>query len=121
MEFQQNQQVKTTTQYWGYRELSAEELQCVGGGDDSDRDAGDSYGGNSNTSNTGNTDASLGMCSRSEYSISSAQAEALANSFGGITKGGWEAVNGLLGNIRAGIFDGGWFGGNFGGGDSGGR
>ena len=31
----------TTTQYWGYRELSADELLAVGGGDGGDADAGD--------------------------------------------------------------------------------
>jgi hypothetical protein len=39
-------EVQTTTQYWGYRELTVDEIQYVGGGDDGgDSGGGDSGGG----------------------------------------------------------------------------
>lgn len=41
MELQKHEEVKTTTQYWGYRELSANELLDVGGGGDF---SGDGFG-----------------------------------------------------------------------------
>lgn len=34
METQQHEEVRTTTSYWGYRELSADEIYEVGGGGD---------------------------------------------------------------------------------------
>jgi hypothetical protein len=34
MELQKNTEVKSTTHYWGYRELTAAELLLVSGGDD---------------------------------------------------------------------------------------
>jgi hypothetical protein len=43
MEMQKREEVKTTTNYWGYRELSANEVQEVGGGGDF---SGDGFGGN---------------------------------------------------------------------------
>ncbi len=39
MELQTNEEVTSTTRYWGYRELTAAELLHVSGGDDSDHDS----------------------------------------------------------------------------------
>jgi hypothetical protein len=44
MELQQHEEVKTTTNYWGYRELSANEIAEVGGGGDF---SGDGFSGGS--------------------------------------------------------------------------
>jgi hypothetical protein len=50
MELKQHEQAKTTTQYWGYRELTTDELLRVGGGDDGDGDGdGDGDDGDSGT------------------------------------------------------------------------
>lgn len=63
MELQKYDEPRTTTHYWGYRELSADELLMVGGGDVGDYgDGGDrGYGDGSNYGGSGGeADASLG-------------------------------------------------------------
>lgn len=63
MKIQNNEQVKTTTHYWGYRELTVEEMYMVGGGGDFSGDgfgAGqDGYAGGGPNSYGGNTSGSL--------------------------------------------------------------
>jgi hypothetical protein len=48
MELQTNEEIISTTHYWGYRELTAAELICVSGGSDGDGDGtgGDTAGSN---------------------------------------------------------------------------
>ena len=49
MELKKQDEPRTTPRYWGYRELSADELLTVGGGNENDGDGGDTGGGNAAT------------------------------------------------------------------------
>jgi hypothetical protein len=72
MEMQQHEEVKTTTNYWGYRELSANEIQEVGGGGDF---SGDGFGGNTgygassytSYASTQGSNSALGICPAIAY------------------------------------------------------
>lgn len=99
MAMSKNEESKTTTHYWGYRELSAEELLKVGGGDgdgDGDGDGGDSGGGDCGGGDCGDGGADgggygdgeegglsadgvaaddVGMCMASSYSDDNANAQ----------------------------------------------
>jgi hypothetical protein len=87
-------EVQTTTQYWGYRELTADEIHYVGGGDDGgDGGGGDSGGGDSGGGGDygdggdyggGYSDAGLS----SDYGSQIADSGPSFNSMEGATSGG---------------------------------
>jgi hypothetical protein len=52
MELQKNTEVKSTTHYWGYRELTAAELLLVSGGEDGGGDGGNDGGGHGDADNS---------------------------------------------------------------------
>lgn len=65
MELKKNEESRTTTHYWGYRELSAEELLMVGGGEDGG-DAGDAGDGGGDAGGMGAAADAAG-CMAAEY------------------------------------------------------
>lgn len=70
MELQQHEEVKTTTNYWGYRELSANEITEVGGGGDF---SGDGFSGGSDgyasaaSSQSANAAQALALAQQLQY------------------------------------------------------
>jgi hypothetical protein len=80
MEMQQHEEVKTTTNYWGYRELSANEIEEVGGGGDF---SGTGFGGNTGYGASSYTSYASSQGSNSNV-ITSAQALALTQLVRGI-------------------------------------
>ena len=60
MELRNQEEPRITPRYWGYRELSADELLAVGGGNENDGDGGDASAGDGAASSAGEADASLG-------------------------------------------------------------
>jgi hypothetical protein len=94
MEMQQHKEVKTTTNYWGYRELSANEIAEVGGGGDF---IGDGFGGNTGYGASSYTSYASSQGSNSNV-VTSAQALALAQmlqyatGFGAAGSGPWQAA-----------------------------
>jgi hypothetical protein len=83
MEMQQHEEVKTTTNYWGYRELSANEIEEVGGGGDF---SGTGFGGNTGYGASSYTSYASSQGSNSNV-ITSAQALAIAQLTGMIPGG----------------------------------
>jgi hypothetical protein len=74
MEMQQHEEISTTTNYWGYRELSANEIDVVSGGGDF---SGDGFGGHTGYGSSSYTSYASSQPSNSN-GISNAQALALA-------------------------------------------
>jgi hypothetical protein len=86
MQMQQHEEVKTTTNYWGYRELSANEIEEVGGGGDF---SGDGFGGNTGYGASSYTSYASSQPSNSETSAAAQQrALDLAILVGGMTRAG---------------------------------
>jgi hypothetical protein len=102
MELKEYESTKTTTKYWGYRELTADELLQVGGGDDGDGPGGD----DGDDGDDSGADADSNMCMAADFGVITAdQAMSLTNSVIGIAQGGFgaNAIGGLLGNISTGV------------------
>jgi hypothetical protein len=77
MELIKNGQTRSTPHYWGYRELSADELLCVGGGEDGGggADGGGFGGGNYGGYSGGGYSASGGWDANSYYSPNTSGAQ----------------------------------------------
>ena len=97
----------TTTQYWGYRELTADELKKVGGGDD----GGDAGDGDGDADADADADADSDSVDVAECAapaptnstISESQANSLAQSVAAITGGFVSAATAFAGNISTGV------------------
>lgn len=97
MELQIHEEVRNTTSYWGYRELSANEIQEVGGGGDF---SGDGFGGN-----TGYGASSFTNYSSNQQAIAQQRGEDLTKLVFGIGRPGGVGNWGSAINLFRGWFD----------------
>lgn len=98
MELSNIQAINSTTHYWGYRELSTEEISVVGGGGDFSGDGFDSGGANgcgSSENATGNQAAAATASMAAAAECDLARATALAGLAGAIAGRGGMALQGL--------------------------